>query len=94
MQGNRKDASHKPIVLALRQAGAHVIDVSDALTAGFDALVVFRHHLFICEFKNDRRGKLTANETECREAVEYRGVRYHILTSVAEALEMLRVVSQ
>ena len=88
----RKDANHKEIVTAMRKIGAAVIDTSQIKKA-FDCLVIFQGNTFIMEIKDGAKPpsarKLTEGEIECKNLIESRGGKYHVIKSVDEALELI-----
>lgn len=95
MTGKRKDRNQVEIESALRSVGAHVIDMTPHPKAGFDLLVVFRGHTYIAEVKDPLQPpsarKLTDGELTRKAEVEGRSVKYNILMSVDDALQMVGV---
>jgi len=93
MRGNRIDANQNEIVRELRKVGATVLITSNLKNA-FDILVGFRGELYIVEIKDGSKPpsqrKLTPGETKCKQDFQNVGVKYHIINSVQEAIEMLK----
>ena len=82
------DKNQPEIVEALRNAGAIVKHVHTVKNL-FDILVYYNEDVYCVEIKTDRKKKLTTGERQCCEDIESVGVKYWIITSVEEALEML-----
>ena len=98
------DKNQAAVITAMRRIGAYVL-LTHQLKNAFDCVVVYRGKTFLVEIKNpgtlpkvyDRarlEKSLTDGERECMANVEARGVRYHIIASVEEAMEMLGVADQ
>lgn len=83
------DANQTEIVEALRKVGAKVRSVAQIKNA-FDILVFYRGQTFIVEIKKPK-AKLTEGEEQFKEMVESVGVKYWIIRTVDEALEMIQV---
>jgi len=85
----RVDSNQNEIVTALRKIGAVVLSIAQVKKA-FDILVGFRGKLFMMEIKDGSKPKsqrkLTSGERGCKVAFESVGVKYHIITSVDEAI--------
>lgn len=79
----KRDANEKPIIEALRAAGATVEQLSKKGVP--DLLVGFQGHTFLMEIKGEK-GKLTPDEDTWIAA--WRG-QVHIVRSVEEALEVI-----
>lgn len=92
----RKDDNHREITQALEKAGALVIDCTIAPQLGFDCLVLHRSALHIVEIKNPLRPpsarRLTPGEARRKEQIEYKGIRYNIVETTAEALKLIGVL--
>jgi Holliday junction resolvase-like predicted endonuclease len=92
----RKDANHAPIVRALRQVGATVIDTSAIGQAGCPDLVIgFRGLVHLIEVKNpaSRYGKAGASEVQRDWAATWNGPVPHVVTSVDEALAAIGAIA-
>lgn len=89
MRNAKVDSNQREIVLALRNAGAIVKHVYQ-LKKLFDILVYYNGKTFNVEIKTSRKHKLTEGEKECKEDIESVGVKYWIITSVKEALKMIK----
>lgn len=89
---SKVDSNHLEVVNALRSCGAFVLDCS-ALRNAFDLLVGFNGQLYIVEVKDGNKPpsarKLTSGELKCKEMFESVGVKYHVITSVAEAISLI-----
>ena len=91
MKYNSKvDANQKTIVAALRMCGAVVKHVHSIKNL-FDILVYYNGQTYNVEIKTDRKKKLTPGELECKTDLESVGVKYWIITSIDEALEMIQI---
>lgn len=90
----RVDANQAEIVAVLRKLGAVVI-LTSQLKNAFDFIVCYRGQTYLCEVKDGTKPpsarKLTEGEMKCKEAVESVGVKYHVIESVTQALEMLGI---
>ena len=84
----RVDKNQKEIVTALRRCGAVVKHVH-TLKNLFDILVYFNGVTYSVEIKTDHKKKLTDGELECKELIEGVNVKYWVITSIDEALEMI-----
>jgi hypothetical protein len=89
------DRNQPEIIAALRKAGAHVIPTHQLKNA-FDCLVFYCGRTMVVEIKDGTKPpsaqRLTDGERKCRDAIESRHVKYHIITSVDEALQMLDIL--
>jgi len=87
---NRKDNNDAELLRIARQCGAFVIQMQPG--QGFDWLAIRRGQIFIIEIKDGKKTrsqqKLTACERETKDQVEYRGVRYHIVKTTDELMEL------
>lgn len=83
------DKNQSAIVNALRQSGAIVKHVH-ALKNLFDILVYYKGKTFSVEIKQDCKKKLTPGELKCKKELESVGVKYHIIYSIEDALDLLR----
>jgi len=88
----RTDANQKEIVTALRNSGAVVL-ITSQLKNCFDLLVCHNSKVYLVEVKDGTLPpsamKLTKGEKEFKEKVESVGVKYHVITSVSEAISMI-----
>jgi len=86
------DRNQPEIVKALRQMGATVL-ITSQLKNAFDILVGYRKKLFIVEIKDGllppSARKLTEGELKCKEKFESVGVKYHVIKSIDEAIDMI-----
>jgi hypothetical protein len=98
---NSTDKNHKPIVKALRDAGAVIVDTTSVKDA-FDLMVFYDCRAYVMEIKNpdyltkvyDREqleSKLSDGERKCMEDLQAVGVAYHIVASIAEALKVIGI---
>ena len=90
MRNAKVDINQKEIVSALRKAGAIVKHVHQ-LKKLFDILVYYNGQTYSVEIKQDKKKKLTTGEIECKTDLESVGVKYWIITSIDEALEMIKL---
>ena len=81
------DKNQPEIVQALRLHGAKVRSVAQ-LKKAFDLLVFYNGNTFIIEVKDGNK-PLTEGEIEFKEIVESAGVKYWVIRSVTDALEMI-----
>ena len=90
------DSNQSEIVSALRKVGAAVV-ITSQLKNAFDLLVMYRKRIYIVEVKDGSlppsARKLTDGEMKCKKLVESVGVKYHIITSVDEALKMVKCLT-
>ena len=95
------DKNHKPIVKALRDAGAVIVDTTPVKDA-FDLMVFYNCRAFVMEIKNpdyltkvyDREqleSKLSEGERKCMDDLRAVGVEYHIVASIEEALKVIGI---
>jgi p-aminobenzoyl-glutamate transporter AbgT len=89
MRNAKVDSNQKSIVNALRRVGAKVKHVH-TLKNLFDIIVFFNSKTYCVEIKTDHKKKLTKGELECKELIESVGVKYWIITTIDEALEMIK----
>lgn len=86
------DKNQPEIVKALRKMGAIVLQTHQLKNA-FDILVGFRGTLFMVEIKDGSLPpsgkKLSKGETQCKDNFESVGVKYWIIESVDDAVNML-----
>ena len=77
----------------LRKLGAVVL-ITSQLKNAFDLLVGYNGQLYIVEVKDGKKPpsarKLTTGELQCKERFESVGVKYHVVNSVEEAIELIR----
>jgi len=88
MRNSKVDANQKEIVTALRRCGAVVKHVHQ-LKNLFDILVYYNGKTYSVEIKTDKKNKLTPGELECKELIEGVGVKYWVITSIDEAIDMI-----
>jgi hypothetical protein len=93
------DTNQTKIIEGLRKVGAYVLPTHQIKNA-FDALVCYRGKTFIFEIKNpeylpktyDRERlvkALSEGETKCMQAIEAVGVKYHIITTIEQAIAII-----
>lgn len=87
---SRVDKNQRPIVEALRRSGAKVKHVYQIKNL-FDILVYYKGVTYNVEIKDGLNSKLTPGEQKCKEDLESMGVKYWIIRSVDEALEMINI---
>lgn len=87
------DTNQPEIVEALRKAGA-VVEHVHTVPGLFDIIVYFKGETYSVEIKDGSlvpsRRKLTLEEQKCKERIESSGVKYWIIESIGEALEMIK----
>lgn len=92
MRAARVDSNQKEIVTALRNSGAVVYHVHTIKNL-FDILVAYNDTLMAVEIKDGKLSpsarKLTEGELKCKAALESVGVKYNVVTSIEEALQLL-----
>ena len=84
---NKRDSSEHEIVTFWRSIGATWIEMPGEV--GFDGLLLYHGQAYIVEIKTPGPWKLTPNEVETKDRVEFQGVRYHIILTVAEAGKLI-----
>ena len=88
----RTDSNQQEIVTALRKRGAVVL-ITSQLKNCFDILVCHNSNVYLVEIKDGSlppsARKLTKGEQEFKEKVESVGVKYHVITSVSEAISLI-----
>lgn len=86
------DSNQSEIVAMLRKRGAVVL-ITSQLKNAFDLLVGYNGKLYIVEVKDGNKPpsarKLTAGELQCKERFERVGVKYYVVSSVEEAIELI-----
>lgn len=86
------DSNQSEIVKALRKLGAAVL-ITSQLKNAFDILVGYRGQLFIVEIKDGAKPpsqtKLTEGELKCKTLFESVGIKYHVIKSVDEAINLI-----
>ena len=82
------DKNQPEIVESLRKAGAK-IKHTHTVPNLFDILVFKDGKTYCVEIKTDHKQKLTPGELKCKKDMESAGVKYWVITSIDEALEML-----
>lgn len=94
MRACKVDANQPEIVKAWRRAGAVVIH-THTLKNAFDTLVFFRGEIFCAEIKDGEKPlsqrRLTDGEKKCKQDLQSVGVKYWIIESIPEALEMIGI---
>lgn len=83
----KKDTNQDAIKAVLEAYGAVVINCT-ALKNAFDLLVLYKGNSYICEVKQPK-GNLSEGELKCKYKVESVGVKYHVLRTCEDALEMI-----
>lgn len=95
-QRNRVDGNQAAVDVALRCVGAVVIPTTGDPKIGFDRLVAFRGELYVIEVKNGNhppsKRQLTPGEQLRKAELESVGVKYHVVSSAEEALEVIGVL--
>lgn len=87
-RAERRDHNEAEIIAALREVGCIVWQCGGLM--GYDLLVCHRTGNYFIEVKMpDRRDKLTPNERAKKALIESVGGKYHIVTSVDEALQVV-----
>ncbi len=93
MRNAKADRNQPEIVKALRRAGAVVKHVH-TLKNLFDILVYFQGRTYSVEIKDGSKPpssrKLTEGELKCKQELESVGVKYWVVNSIEEALEMIK----
>jgi|TARA_R110000823_G_C15726432_1_gene479257 hypothetical protein len=90
MKFARVDKNQKEIVAALRKAGAKVKHVYTVKNL-FDILVYYEGITYNVEIKDGLKSKLTEGETKCKEDLESVNVKYWIVRSIEDALNMIKI---
>jgi len=92
MRNAKVDKNQPEIVKALRKIGCIVL-ITSQLKNAFDILVGYREKLFMIEIKDGSKPlsarKLTEGEIVCKDKFESVGVKYHIIKSVEEAINLV-----
>lgn len=88
MKACRVDANQKEIVEGLRKHGAIVKHVHTVKNL-FDIIVYYNSNTYCIEVKNGLKSKLTPGEQKCKEDIESVGVKYHVVYSLKQALEII-----
>jgi hypothetical protein len=88
------DKNQPEIVAALRKVGA-VVKHTHTIKNLFDILVFHKGKIYCVEIKDSKQPKskkrLTPGEEQCRSDMESVGVKYWVIESIEEALEMINV---
>lgn len=91
--GGKPDKGQDKIVKALRKIGAIVI-ITSQVRNSFDLLVCHAGKTYIVEVKDGTKPpsqrQLREGELKCNQDLESVGVKYWIINSVEEALEMIK----
>lgn len=86
------DANQTEIVKTFRRLGATVL-ITAQLKNAFDLLVGHAGNLYIVEVKDGSKTpsqrKLSDGELKCKQNFELVGVKYHVIKSVEEAIELI-----
>ena len=90
MKFARVDKNQKEIVAALREAGAKVKHVYTVKNL-FDILVYYKGITYNVEIKDGLKSKLTEGETKCKEDLESVNVKYWVIRSIKDALNMIGI---
>ena len=92
----RTDGNQTEIVEALRKIGCCVL-LTHQLKNAFDILVGFRGKTFIMEIKDGNRPpsarKLSKGEIKCKEGFEAVGVKYWVVCSVGDAINIVTKIN-
>jgi len=85
---NKRDINEAEIVRFWLMFGA--LWIQQKLEAGFDGLLIYKGEKYIVEIKQpDCKDRLTNNERATRDLMERQGVKYHIITTIEEAAELV-----
>jgi len=91
-RASRIDRNQPEIVKALRKVGATVL-ITSQLKNAFDILVGYQGKTFIVEIKDGLKPpsqrKLKEGEQRCKDNFESVGVKYWIIESIDDALNMI-----
>ena len=94
MKACKVDRNQPEIVAALRSIGAVVRHVH-IIKGFYDILVLYRGKSYHVEIKDgllpESKKKLTPMEKQCKAEFESVGVKYWVIDSIEEALEMLEI---
>jgi Holliday junction resolvase len=90
MRNARVDKNQKEIVKALRDKGAIVKHVYQ-LKKLFDIIVYYEGNTYSVEIKEGKKSKLTPGELECKQDLESVNVKYWVVYSIKEALNMIGI---
>lgn len=88
MKYAKVDNNQPEIVKALRLCGAIVKHVHTVKNL-FDIIVYYQGKTYCVEIKQDKKKKLTKGEMECKQDIESVGVKYWIIYSIKDALNMI-----
>jgi Holliday junction resolvase len=88
MRYAKVDNNQPEIVKALRRCGAVVKHVHTVKNL-FDIIVYYQGKTYCVEIKQDKKKKLTKGEMECKQDIESVGVKYWIIYSIKDALNMI-----
>ena len=93
MRKARVDNNQKEIVKELRKVGA-VVKHTHTIKNLFDILVYYKGKTYSVEIKDGTKPpsarKLTEGELVCKKDLESVGVKYWVIESIEEALNMLK----
>lgn len=93
----RVDSNQTEVVKALRSLGAEWIPTSGDPKIGMDGILCFRGKVHLVEIKNGElsasRRRLTDTEKDRKAQVERAGVKYNVIESVEDALELIGVTN-
>ena len=84
------DKNQKEIVAVLRKVGA-VVKMVYIVPNLFDIIVFYKGNVFCVEVKNGLKSKLTPGEQKCKEDIETAGVKYWVVYSIEDALNMIGI---
>lgn len=89
MRKCRVDSNQAQIVADLRKFGAVVKHVHIVKNL-FDIIVFYNGKTYCMEIKKDVKSKLTAGELQCKQDIESVNVKYHIVYSSNQAINILK----
>ena len=91
MRRNAKVDTNQPkIVKQIRSLGGYVLHCHQLKNA-FDILVGYNGKLYIIEIKNDKKGKLTTGEMQCKKGFESVGVPYYTIYNIEQFIEIIKL---
>ena len=91
MRRNAKVDTNQPkIVKQIRSLGGYVLHCHQLKNA-FDILVGYNGKLYIIEIKNDKKGKLTNGEMQCKKGFESVGVPYYTIYNIEQFIEIIKL---
>ena len=85
---NKRDINEAEIVAFWRDIGG--VWIQQKLDAGFDGLLVYDCNSYIIEIKQpSSRDRLTPAEKDVRDLLVRHDVKYHVITTLEEAAELV-----